>query len=130
MLGALTFTLQKWWNVQPSTNNQQAKVEEDVDADIIYLLLGFLVQMIWGEVPGENWEGFRDEHSWCRNQDDQFFFRANEAVPKGSVWGHWQPATDVLFFSGMNIQLKYKWIEGGGVEKSPFEDPTSLSFFF
>ena len=38
---------------------QQAKVEEeDVDADIIYLLLGFLVQMIWGEVPGENWEGF------------------------------------------------------------------------
>ena len=34
---------------KPSTKQpQQAKVEEeDVDADIIYLLLGFLVQMIW-----------------------------------------------------------------------------------
>ena len=76
---------------------QQAKVEEeDVDAcDIIYLLLGVLVQMIWGEVPSGKlggfrnkkltWEGFvRSIHPSMSARMTMFFRSLNE-VPKVQV---------------------------------------------
>ena len=131
VLGASTspFTFKNDGNVQTLHQQpQQAKVEEeDVDAcDIIYLLLGFLVQMIMGEVPIENWEGFMRSIHPCRSQDDHVF---SEQMRSQRCRFFSAPTSNRMccVFSEWTSNWSISGLRGG--KKSPFEDRTSLSFF-